>query len=215
MLDSFIHKQFSDDVRELEKQCLDLSRPFQIVIDNVNTLWIPPPANPQVTIFDAEQRFLPNFGLHPAFTLYMPLLNYWYGAFLEEIQNNPIQIGKIRFESLGYSRGFAFTPNIQQFGSFVKYNSGNTGEAVQTGMDTAVYVNQTLPNTIDWYGDFTVDGLTSMLFNFPRNMAALRITCYMKKQASLKDMLLHGELFKNFLPVPENLLPQIEVGVTI
>lgn len=203
----------SENIKELESQFLDTSRPFQIVIDNINQLFIPvpDPASRKILVFDDDQRYQSNFGLHPAYTLSMPLLNYWYGAFLEEIQNNPVLLGKIRFESLGSWRGVALIPNIQQFGSFLKYNSNNVGDSVQTSMDTAVFLNQTLPNTIDWYGDFKIDGLTSMIFNFPTNLAALRITCYMKKSASLKEMLLTGKLFKNYFPVPDNLLSQKEL----
>lgn len=212
MLNKILNNNLCDGIRELENEFLDTSRPFQIVIDNINTAFFfllppPPPAN-QITLFDAEQRFQTNFGLNPAYTISMPLLNYWYGSFLEGIQNNPIQLGKIRFESLSQWRGFPLIPNIEQFGAFVKYNSNNVGDAIQTGMDTAVFVNQTLPNTIDWYGEFTIDGLTSMLFNFPAGLAALRITCYMKKSASLKQMLLTGKLFQNYFRVPENVLTQ-------
>lgn len=211
MLNELIYQKFSADVRELESQVLDVSRPFQIVVDNINGLFIPfpPPPFNQVTLFDSTQRYETNFGLHPVFSIQMPLLNYWYGAFLEEIQNNPIQLGKIRFESLGAWKGQILVPDINQFGTFVEYNNNNVGDAVQSGMDVSAFVNQYLSNTIDWYGTMTLDGLTSMLFNFPARLAALRITCYMKKSASSKLMLRHQKMFEQYKPVPQNILPEL------
>lgn len=212
MLNELIYGSIESKLITLEEHALEKSRPFQIVVSNLSPAM---PTSHKISIFDGASRFSANYNLPVGFRIEMPLLRFKYGAFLEEIQNNPITIGKIRFEALGAYNGVPTAARIQDFGAMIKNNFGNTGEGVSESLDQEVFVNQTLPNTIDWYGEFTTNGLTELQFIFPAKTGALRMTFYRSREMNLTEKLLTGKLFKQYAKVPINILPAQEMNTSI
>lgn len=207
-----IYGLISRDIRagldNLEKELIDLSKPFIIIVDNFPHHLIAPP-NRKITLFDIEQRYQPNYGLFADYHITMPLLNYNYGAFLENIFNSPLILSKIRFEAMTIFKGFPCQAKLGDYGEFAKYNNNNVGDDDTLGIDLTIALDQLYLGAVDYYLDFKIDGLQSLLFTFPNLSGAIKITCWMKKDSALDRLLNGGKTYRSYYIPNSTMLPVI------
>lgn len=195
------------DLHSFENELLDFSKPYVIIV-SPDPIRISPFSR-LITLFDISGRYLPNYGVDPHFDIDMPLLNYNYGAFLENIANSPIQVGKIRFESIGRYKNRFFTATLPDFGEFSLVNYGNVGDGETTGIDLTIALNQIYTQAVDYYLDLNLNGQNSLQFFMPpNNVGALKLTCWFQKTASVEKRLYGGNIYQSY-KIPSIDLPVI------